>query len=96
MKYYATKDGYLTYWGNTQDDELPTFEGCEVFEGDPPADVPLPPKPAPTYAQLRFNAYPYIGDQMDMFWHAMNDGVIPKIEPFFTMIKDVKDKYPKP
>lgn len=43
----------------------------------------------------RVVAYPPIGDQLDMFWHAMNDGVIPKIEPFYSDIKAVKDKYPK-
>jgi hypothetical protein len=96
MKYYATKDGYLTYWGNTADDSLPEFEGCEVFAGDPPTDLQFSPKPEPKYFEQRFKEYPYLGDQMDMFWHAMNDGVIPKIEPFFTQIKTVKEKYPKP
>jgi hypothetical protein len=96
MKYYATKDGYLIYWGNSQGDELPTFEGCEVFAGDPPADLQFAPKPPPTYAEERFKAYPYIGDQMDMLWHGMDQGVLPKVEPFYTLIKNVKDQYPKP
>lgn len=48
------------------------------------------------YAVDRRSEYPSVEDQMDMFWHAMNDGVIPKIQPFFDKIKGVKDKYPKP
>ena len=32
----------------------------------------------------------------DMLWHAMDDGLIPKIEPLYSEIKAVKDKYPKP
>lgn len=48
------------------------------------------------YAALRQEAYPAIGVQLDMFWHAMNDGQIPKIEPFYSEIKAIKEKYPKP
>ena len=96
MKYYAVQDGYLTNWGNTQGDELPAIEGCEVFAGDPPPGLTTKPPPPPTYAEQRFKEYPYVGEQLDLFWHAMNDGVIPKIEPFFSDIKAVKEKYPKP
>lgn len=49
----------------------------------------------PAYISQRANAYPHLGDQLDMFWHAMDDGVIPKIEPFYTDIKTVKETYPK-
>jgi hypothetical protein len=48
------------------------------------------------YTAERQSAYPAIGDQLDNFWHAMNSGVLPKIEPFFSSVKAVKDKYPKP
>ena len=47
------------------------------------------------YRKLRKDAYPSLGDQLDALWHSMNIGEIPKAEPFFTQIKDVKDKYPK-
>lgn len=49
-----------------------------------------------SYVKHRLNAYPSLGDQMDMLWHAMNNGVIPKVEPFYTQILDVKTQYPKP
>ena len=44
----------------------------------------------------RSQAYPSIGDQLDMLWHAMDDGVMPKVEPFYGSIKAVKDAHPKP
>jgi hypothetical protein len=31
-----------------------------------------------------------------MLWHAMDDGLIPKIEPMYSEIKAVKEQYPKP
>lgn len=48
------------------------------------------------YAERRRKSYPALGDQMDMLWHAMDDGLIPKVEPMYSQIKAVKDKYPKP
>lgn len=48
-----------------------------------------------THTEMRKASYPGIGDQMDMFWHAMNDGTLPKVEPFFSQIKAVKEQYPK-
>lgn len=47
------------------------------------------------YRKLRAAEYPKVGDQLDMLWHAMDDGVIPKIEPMYSEIKAVKDKYQK-
>ena len=49
-----------------------------------------------TYDQLRRKEYPAVGDQLDMLWHAMDDGLIPKIEPMYSDIKAVKEAYPKP
>jgi hypothetical protein len=46
--------------------------------------------------QARKRSYPSVGDQLDMLWHAMDDGVMPKIEPFYSSIKAVKDAHPKP
>ncbi len=31
-----------------------------------------------------------------MLWHAMNEGSMPKAEPFFSRIQAVKSQYPKP
>lgn len=48
------------------------------------------------YVKFRVSHYPPISDQMDMLWHAMNNGVLPKVEPFYSDIKAVKDAFPKP
>lgn len=47
-------------------------------------------------SEARRKAYPSLGDQMDMLWHAMDDNVIPRVEPFYSQIKAVKDANPKP
>lgn len=47
-------------------------------------------------SQARRRAYPPLGDQMDMLWHAMDDNVMPRVEPFYSQIKAVKDANPKP
>ena len=39
--------------------------------------------------------YPPIVDQLDSLWHAMDQGIIGKVEPMYSQIKAVKDKYPK-
>lgn len=44
----------------------------------------------------RRQAYPAIGDQLDMLWHAMDAGVLPKIEPMYSDIKAVKAANKKP
>ena len=49
------------------------------------------------YAQQRKNAYPEIGDQLDMLWHSIDQN--PKLKSeyfdFYETIKAVKVKYPK-
>jgi hypothetical protein len=45
---------------------------------------------------LRRRAYPNLADQMDALWHGMNNGVLPKVEPFYSDILAVKERYPKP
>lgn len=47
------------------------------------------------YEEARQLNYPSITEQLDMLWHAMDTGQIPKAEPFYTRIKTVKDSYPK-
>lgn len=48
------------------------------------------------YRRQRAVAYPGLGDQMDSLWHAMDDGQIPRVEPFYSDILAVKMRYPKP
>lgn len=50
---------------------------------------------ANAYKSNREREYPSIGDQLDMLWHSMDNGEIPKSQAFFMALKAVKDKYPK-
>ena len=49
------------------------------------------------YAQARKNAYPEIGDQLDMLWHSIDQN--PKLKSeyfeFYEAIKAIKVKHPK-
>ena len=49
------------------------------------------------YAEQRRNAYPPIGDQLDMLWHSIdqNPELKQKYFDFYEAIKQVKVKYPK-
>ena len=49
------------------------------------------------YAQKRRNAYPEIGDQLDMLWHSIDQDaeLKQKYFDFYQAIKSVKVKYPK-
>ena len=49
------------------------------------------------YAEQRRNAYPPIGDQLDMLWHSIdqNPELKQKYFDFYESIKQVKVKYPK-
>jgi len=39
--------------------------------------------------------YPSLGDQLDMLWHAIDNGTLNKTSDFYTAIKAVKDAHPK-
>ena len=49
------------------------------------------------YTEQRRNAYPPIGDQLDMLWHSIdqNPELKQKYFDFYEAIKQVKVKYPK-
>jgi len=51
----------------------------------------------PNYAQQRRNAYPEIGDQLDMLWHSIDqdEELKTKYFNFYQAIKSVKIKHPK-
>lgn len=76
--------------------QIPNIDGlrAEVVAPDDPRQPANEPAPK-SYQELRQAAYPSMGDQLDMFWHAMNNGQIPRIEPFYSEIKGVKDQFPK-
>jgi hypothetical protein len=48
------------------------------------------------YAYDRTKEYPDGYDQLDMLWHAINNGVELKNSEWFQKIKEVKEKHPKP
>ena len=48
------------------------------------------------YQHNRKAAYPNIGDQLDMLWHAIDNGTLDKTSDFYTTLKGIKDNYPKP
>jgi hypothetical protein len=47
------------------------------------------------YAERRAKDYPSIEEQMDMLWHGMHEGTIAKVEPFYSKIASIKERYPK-
>ena len=49
------------------------------------------------YAQQRRNAYPPIGDQLDMLWHTIDKDILlqKRYFDFYQTLKTVKVKYPK-
>jgi hypothetical protein len=47
------------------------------------------------HGKLRRANYPPIEEQLDMIWHSMNTGQMPKSEPFYSKIKAVKDRFQK-
>ena len=47
------------------------------------------------YKAMRAADYPDIAEQLDALWHAMDQGVLPKIEPMYSDVKAVKEKHHK-
>ena len=50
---------------------------------------------AKNYQRQRQPEYPAIGEQLDLLWHAIDDGTLDKTSDFYTSLKATKDKYPK-
>lgn len=82
---------------------FPGYEFIGSFEDKPDVDGKIfnernelvRADPTPEYVYQRKSSYPALGDQMDALWHAMNNGVLPKVEPFYSDVKAVKEQYPK-
>lgn len=47
------------------------------------------------YQISRRVTYPDVGEQLDALWHAMDEGILPKIEPMYSNIKATKEQFPK-
>ena len=60
---------------------------------EPPEPMPAPEIPA--YVTQRNALYPTIANQLDMLFHAMDNGEIPKATTFYNRIKAVKTTVPK-
>lgn len=60
------------------------------------AVVDVEPIVKDSYVSRRVSAYPRITDQLDALWHAMDQGLLPKIEPMYSSVLAVKQKHPKP
>ena len=54
-------------------------------------------EPVQEYKNDRMMAYPSVGDQLDMLWHAIdaNETLKTQFADFYNAIKAVKDAYPK-
>ena len=50
---------------------------------------------AKDYQRKREPEYPAIGEQLDLLWHAIDDGTLDKTSDFYISLKATKDKYPK-
>ena len=48
-----------------------------------------------SYQANRKAEYPAIVEQLDLLWHAIDDGTLDKTSDFYTSLKATKDKYPK-
>ena len=44
----------------------------------------------------RMPEYPNKEEQLDMLWHAIDEGTLDKTSDFYTELKSVKDAHPKP
>ena len=47
------------------------------------------------YKALRAREYPQIREQLDMLWHAIDQGGLDKESDFYKELKKIKEKYPK-
>jgi hypothetical protein len=95
-KYYLHKDGVLHATGVCQDgmEAMQAYGGYQVCLGDPPGYMTPAQGEAP-YQVRRRQDYPSTGEQLDALWHAMEEGLLPKVEPFFSDIAAVKARHPK-
>ena len=77
------------------DVDISDIETGEISESDFIAHVELTNELTMTYSDHRASSYPSIPDQLDMLWHAMDTGILPKVDSFYSINKSVKEKYPK-
>jgi hypothetical protein len=64
----------------------------EFFQRPPPATINIP---LPEYAQRRRAAYPTVEQQLEWIWKAMDANELPRVEPMYSKIKVVRERFPK-
>ena len=86
-----------------KDDNIDTIKWLNGTTPIPKADIEAKmnemanePKHS-AYAEQRRNAYPPIGDQLDMLWHTIDKDILlqKRYFDFYQTLKQVKVKYPK-
>lgn len=99
--------GYSTVLLNTN--EYATIEKNFIMKNDIVIEIPKKPghgykwdgtvwvntRTAPSTQDKRAVDYPDIKEQLDMLYHAMDSGEIPKATQWYNTIKQIKDKHPK-
>jgi hypothetical protein len=78
-------------WTKNQPNLLPTLEQLQQ-EAARLEEVEI----SLEYQRKRRTEYPSVADQLDMLWHAMDTGALPRVDSFYDAIKAVKDTNPKP
>lgn len=97
VQYYCTRNGILTKRGECEEQFIKSIPDADevLHTGLPPDDLPRV-QIEKDWRQKRKEAYPDVANQLDLLWHAMNDGTMPKAEPFYSVIEAVKLAHPKP
>ena len=103
MKYIKQKStGKIIFREELHSDK--TIDNAVVFSGIDKSDLEVAENSwseddwidnSVSYQDKRQKYYPSIGDQLDMLWHAIDDGTLDKTSTFYTSLKATKDKYPK-
>ena len=106
MKYIKQKStGKIIFREEPHSDK--TIDNAVVFSGIDKSDLEVAESSwtneqwtKALHNQLSYDAqrkaeYSPIGDQLDMLWHAIDDGTLDKTSTFYTSLKATKDKYPK-
>jgi hypothetical protein len=81
------------YWQSLIDGQANGKKISQDENGYPILTDPTPP--VLTYYQSRAGEYPLVGEQLDMLWHAIDQGALDKNSLFYTTIADIKNRFPK-
>jgi len=87
-----------------ENNDCDTVKWFNVNPTETPEDIPSKEEVLAIAEQIRketshylprIKAYPKIDEQLDMLWHAMDSGEIPKATEWYNKIKEVKESIPK-